>query len=85
MKNRIRPRLAKAGYHWLNFAVLRRTFSSAHRKRGTDLDMIAHQQGHDTVTHLREYVQYDPAQLTAEVEKLYSAFVEVLSKKGKTG
>jgi integrase len=85
MKNRIRPRLANAGYHWLNFAVLRRTFSSAHRKRGTDLDMMAHQQGHDKATHLREYVQYDPAQLTAEVEKLHSDFVEVLSKKGKAG
>jgi hypothetical protein len=29
MKNRIRPRLANAGYHWLNFAVLRYDGASA--------------------------------------------------------
>jgi hypothetical protein len=36
---------------------------------------------HDKATHLREYVQYDPAQLTAEIEKLHSDFVETGSVK----
>ncbi|MEZ5398619.1 MAG: site-specific integrase [Bryobacteraceae bacterium] len=75
MDNRIRPALEPLGYKWINFAVLRRTFSSLHRKAGTDLDLIAYQQGHTKSTHLDDYVQYSPAMTAAALERVYSQFL----------
>ena len=70
INNRIRPRLTTVGRGGLTFAILRRIFSSANKKEGTDLELMAHQQGH----HLSEYVQPDRAQLAEETEKLYAKF-----------
>ena len=75
MDNRIRPALEPAGYRWLNFAILRRTFSTLHRAEGTDLDLIAYQQGHNKSTHVDQYVQYSPAMMAAELEKVYCKFL----------
>lgn len=77
MENRIRPAISKAGYRWLNFAILRRTFSTLHRAAGTDLDLIAYQHGHNKSTHVDHYVQYTPSMLTAQLDKVYSTFLEL--------
>ena len=42
----VRPRLRPAGLGWINFAVLRRSHSTLHKQRKSDLKVIADQQGH---------------------------------------
>lgn len=77
MDNRIRPALKSVGLGWLTYAILRRTFSTLHRAAGTEVDLIAYQQGHTKKIHVEEYVQYTPSMLTAQLEAVYSKFLEM--------
>ncbi|MFN7918919.1 MAG: site-specific integrase [Bryobacteraceae bacterium] len=86
MKNRIRPALAPLGLGWLNFAILRRSYSTLNRKFGTDDVVAAHQQGHDKALHLREYVQVDDLDaIAAEAGKLSVQFNGVLRERARKG
>lgn len=50
LRNYVRPRLEPAGLH-INFAMLRRTHSTEHKRRNSDPKIIAAQQGHGIGTH----------------------------------
>lgn len=71
-----------AGLAWVNFAVLRRSHSTLHKQRKSDLKVIADQQGHGMRTHLEEYVQSGLAERKAEASKLYADFLGVFGKRG---
>lgn len=82
LRNYVRPKLRPAGLGWINFAVLRRSHSTLHKQRNSDLKIIADQQGHGMRTHLDAYVQSGVAERKAEASKLYADFMEVLRKRG---
>jgi site-specific recombinase XerC len=82
LSKHVRPRLRPAGLAWVNFAVLRRSHSTLHKQRKSDLKVIADQQGHGMRTHLEEYVQSGLAERKAEASKLYADFLGVFSKRG---
>lgn len=82
LRNYVRPKLRPVGLGWINFAVLRRSHSTLHKQRSSDLKIIADQQGHGMRTHLDSYVQSGVAERKAEASKLYDDFVEALSKRG---
>ena len=67
---------------WINFAVLRRSHSTLHKRRKSDLKIIADQQGHGMRTHLENYVQSGLTERKAEASKLYADFDGVLNKQG---
>ncbi len=52
LRNYVRPKLRPAQLGWINFAVLRRSHSTLHKQRNSDLKIIADQQGHGMRTHL---------------------------------
>jgi hypothetical protein len=72
LRNYVRPKLRPAELGWINFAVLRRSHSTLHKQRNSDLKVIADQQGHGMRTHLDNYVQSAVADRKAEAEKLYA-------------
>lgn len=78
----VRPLLRPAGLGWINFAVLRRSHSTLHKQRNSDLKIIADQQGHGMRTHLDAYVQSGVAERKAEAAKLYADFAGVLNNRG---
>jgi integrase len=78
----VRPKLRPFELGWINFAVLRRSHSTLHKQRNSDLKIIADQQGHGMRTHLDNYVQSGVAERKAEASKLYADFVGVLRKRG---
>jgi integrase len=82
LRNYVRPKLRPAGLGWINFAVLRRSHSTLHKQRNSDLKIIADQQGHGMRTHLDKYVQSGVAERKAEAAKLYADFTGVLHKQG---
>ena len=45
-KEYVRPKLRPFELGWINFAVLRRSHSTLHKQRNSDLKIIADQQGH---------------------------------------
>jgi integrase len=78
----VRPKLQPAKLDWINFAVLRRSHSTLHKQRNSDLKIIADQQGHGMRTHLDSYVQSGVTERKAEAAKLYADFTGVLNKRG---
>ena len=80
LRNYVRPKLRPAELGWINFAVLRRSHSTLHKQRNSDLKIIADQQGHGMRTHLDSYVQSAVAERKAEAAKLYADFTGVLNK-----
>ncbi len=78
----IRPRLRRVGLGWINFEVLRRSHSTLHKQRDSDLKIIADQQGHGMRTHLEDYVQSKVEEQKAEASKLYADFLRVFRKRG---
>src|SRR4051794_4504637 len=78
----VRPKLRPVELGWINFAVLRRSHSTLHKQRNSDLKIIADQQGHGMRTHLDKYVQSGVAERKAEAAKLYADFNGVLHKRG---
>jgi len=70
----IHPRLEPLGLDWINFAVLRRSYSTLHQERGTDPKIIADQQGHGLGVHLAEYVDSSLARKRAASSALWSDF-----------
>jgi site-specific recombinase XerC len=82
LRNYVRPKLRPAKLGWINFAVLRRSHSTLHKQRKSDLKIIADQQGHGMRTHLEKYVQSAVAERKAEASKLYADFNGVLHKQG---
>jgi integrase len=52
LSRNIRPRLRPVGLGWINFEILRRSHSTLHKERDSDLKVIADQQGHGMRTHL---------------------------------
>lgn len=74
LRKYVRPRLRPAKLGWINFAVLRRSHSTLHKQRKSDLKIIADQQGHGMRTHLDNYVQSGVAERKAEASKLYADF-----------
>ena len=82
LRNYVRPKLRPAELGWINFAVLRRSHSTLHKQRNSDLKIIADQQGHGMRTHLDKYVQSGVAERKAEAAKLYADFSGVLHKQG---
>jgi site-specific recombinase XerC len=78
----VRPRLRPVGLGWMNFAVLRRSHSTLHKRRKSDSKIIADQQGHGMRTHLDDYVQSGVAERKAEASKLYADFLGVFRKQG---
>jgi integrase len=65
-----------------NFAILRRSHSTLHKQRNSDLKIIADQQGHGMRTHLDNYIQSGVAERKAEAAKLYLDFKGVLRNRG---
>ena len=82
LRNYVRPKLRPVDLGWINFAVLRRSHSTLHKQRNSDLKIIADQQGHGMRTHLDSYVQSAVAERKAEAAKLYADFTGVLNKQG---
>ena len=82
LRDYVRPKLRPAGLGWINFAVLRRSPSTLHKDRKTDVKVIADQQGHGMRTHLDEYVENPVEEWKAEASKLYAEFIGVLRKQG---
>jgi integrase len=82
LRDYVRPKLRPAGLGWINFAVLRRSHSTLHKDRKTDVKVIADQQGHGMRTHLDEYVESPVEERKAEASKLYAEFIGVLRKQG---
>ena len=82
LRNYVRPKLRPAQLGWINFAVLRRSHSTLHKQRKSDLKIIADQQGHGMRTHLDSYVQSGVTERKAEAAKLYVDFTTVLHKRG---
>ena len=82
LRNYVRPKLRPADLAWINFAVLRRSHSTLHKQRNSDLKIIAEEQGHGMRTHLDSYVQSAVAERKAEAAKLYADFTGVLNKQG---
>jgi hypothetical protein len=82
LRNYVRPKLRPAQLGWINFAVLRRSHSTLHKHRKSDLKIIADQQGHGMRTHLDSYVQSGVTERKAEAAKLYGDFTAVLHKRG---
>jgi hypothetical protein len=71
----IRPTEAPSrGSRLVSLAVLRRSHSTLHKQRNSDLKIIADQQGHGMRTHLDNYVQSAVAERKAEAEKLFADF-----------
>ena len=82
LRNYVRPKLRPANLGWINFAILRRSHSTLHKQRNSDLKIIADQQGHGMRTHLDNYVQSGVAERKAEATKLYSDFKGALRNQG---
>ena len=82
LRDYVRPKLRPVELGWINFAVLRRSHSTLHKQRNSDLKIIADQQGHGMRTHLDKYVQSGVAERKAEAAKLYADFNGVLHKQG---
>jgi integrase len=78
----VRPRLRPVGLGWINFEVLRRSHSTLHKQRESDLKIIADQQGHGMRTHLEDYVQSKVHERKAEASKLYADFLRVFRNRG---
>lgn len=78
----VRLRLRPADLGWINFAVLRRSHSTLHKQRNSDLKIIADQQLHGMRTHLDAYVQSGLAERKAEAAKLYANLAGVLNNRG---
>jgi hypothetical protein len=71
-----------SGQNGINFAVLRRSHSTLHKQRNSDVKIIADQQGHGLRTHLDNYVQSGVAERKAQASKLYADFIGVLRQTG---
>jgi len=82
LRNHIRPRLRPVNLGWVNFAVLRRSHSTLHKRRNSDLKIIADQQGHGMRTHLENCVQSGVAERKQEASKLYADFTGALHNQG---
>jgi integrase len=82
LRNHVRPRLSPVNLAWINFAVLRRSHSTLHKRRNSDLKIIADQQGHGMRTHLDNYVQSGVAERKQEASKLYADFSGLLHNQG---
>lgn len=82
LRNYVRPKLRPIELGWINFAVLRRSHSTLHKRRNSDLKIIADQQGHGMRTHLDNYIQSGVAERKAEASKLYADFTGVLRNRG---
>jgi hypothetical protein len=74
LRNYVRPKLRPAQLGWINFAVLRRSHSTLHKQRKSDLKIIADQQGHGMRTHLDSYVQSGVTERKAEAAKFVRGF-----------
>jgi len=82
LRNYVRPKLRPANLGWINFVILRRSHSTLHKQRNSDLKIIADQQGHGMRTHLDNYLQSGVAERKAEATTLYSDFKGALRSQG---
>ena len=71
----IRPRLKTVGLAWVNFQVMRQTYSSLMRELGVDPKVVADSMGHDVKVNLNVYTQTPLESRIRAVETLESAFV----------
>jgi integrase len=71
----IRPRLKKVGLEWVDFQVMRRTYSSLMRELGVDPKVVADLMGHDVNVNLNVYTQTSLESRLQAVETLEAAFV----------
>lgn len=71
----IRPRLKTVGLEWVDYQVMRRTYSSLMRELGVDPKVVADSMGHDVSVNLNVYTQTSIDSRMAAVETLGSAFV----------
>jgi integrase len=75
LRRYILPRLGKVGLDWVNFQVMRRTYSSLMHKLGIDPKVVADLMGHDVDVNLNVYTQTSLETRLQAVETLESAFV----------
>jgi integrase len=71
----IRPRLKTVGLEWVNFQVMRGTYSSLMREMDVDPKVVADLMGHDVNVNLNVYTQTSIETKLGAVEVLQSAFV----------
>jgi integrase len=76
MRRYVHPKLAIAGYGWVNFHVMRRKHSSLMRELGVDPKIVADQQGHTLDVNLNVYTESSIESRIAAVETLGSALVD---------
>lgn len=83
LRRRIKPALEPIGFGWVDFRVIRRSYSTRNEEKGRDLKMAAYQQGHDPATHLRDYFVPSPEALAKGPAEDYAEFMECLRKRAK--
>jgi integrase len=71
----IRPRLKKVGLDWVNFQVMRGTYSSLMPEMDVDPKVVADLMGHDVNVNLNVYTQTSIETKLEAVDVLESAFV----------
>jgi hypothetical protein len=82
LRDYIRPKLRPVELGWINFAVLRRSHSTLHKQRNSDLKVIADQQVMEYGLTWTNTSRAGVAERKAEAAKLYAEFNGVLHKQG---
>src|SRR5262249_49474269 len=76
MDRYLKPALEKAGLGWVNFQVMRRTYSSLMRNEAdADAKVVAGFMGHSVYVNLNTYTQSSRARQFEAVETLNSVLV----------
>src|SRR5262249_11184075 len=71
----MRPKLKKMKLEWVNFQVMRRTYSSLMRELDVDPKIVADLMGHDLKVNLNTYTQTSLESRIQAVDTLETAFV----------
>src|SRR5262249_20597239 len=71
----IRPKLKAVKLDWVDFQVVRRTYSTLLRERGVDSKIVADLMGHDVDVNLNTYTQTSLESRFGAVKTLESALV----------
>ena len=71
----IRPKLKAVGLEWVDFQVMRRTYSSLMREKGVDPKIVADLMGHDLDVNLNTYTQTSMDSRHEAVKTLETAFI----------
>jgi len=75
MYRHIRPKLKAVGLEWVDFQVMRRTYSSLMREKGVDPKIVADLMGHDLDVNLNTYTQTSMDSRHEAVKALETAFI----------